>query len=637
MYKYYIKKSNNQLLIVLLCLLFILISTCKNDKPYNLLLISEPLTNRLDLKTTHDSGCYGYFKSHFTPALIDKESFSVQNLNSLKTSTNINWHIVKKKEPFFNFNKFFTDTSKNNSSDSIENKSEPPKEIKNKIVYLAEVIFNSENEIKFLSVGSDDGFTLWLNGDSVYSHHEGRSMFPNSDIVPIQMKKGDNVLLFKVDQSFGGWSLYYDFVTKDMFEKRFFSEVYSDILEACIIPDTSTQILIKQDPRRKLYKQYSYSLLWKTVENSPQNIQEISYHGNNLPQRISLPTNFPGLSILDIKIIKDGRKTVFREEVPVFFESKANTLAKELTKKNINDDPTAIARRNAVLDLFGLIRHDDKQNREFQVSTRTKSHALLDLYISQKKLFELDRSISGPRIFGYYSNIDKTIQIFRVYYPANLSNEQNQTRAHSIIFTIRPINIVMYDTLTKKPLKSNFLRSRDFCSHSQMMKWIERTTRNHIIVVASHGKGLENFLGKAVDEFPLILDCLKNYYDIDSKSVSIFAYSSGAEITLKLLEKINLEIANVGFIGAAINIRTDSLNTILSNIKHKYPNLRFIIRQGTDDNKEPIAEARQWTKMIKNELFDIDYDEIPYAGHDIGFDRYGDELMEQISDVRKNK
>lgn len=636
MFKKKITIINNFLLLVFINILFIISTSCRNGDIYNIQLISEPLINRLDSKTSHDFGCEGYYKSHFNPSLLDKKMFSIQNLNSLKTSTGINWYLVKKKEPFFNFNKFFTDTSQNINKDFIENKSELPKEINNKIVYLAEVISNPKDEIKFLSVGSDDGFTLWLNGDSIYSHHEGRSMFPNSDIIPINMKRGANVLLFKVDQSFGGWSLFYDFVTKDMFEKRFFSEIYSDILEACIIPDTSSQILIKQDPRRKLYKQYSYSLLWKTIENKPQKVQEIYYQGNNLPQGISLPNNFPGMAILDIKIIKDGEKTVFREEVPVFFESKANILANELTKKINNSDPIEIARRNAVLDLFGLLPEDENKNREFQVSTRTKAHALLDLYIIKMKLFELEKSLSGPRVFGYLSNIDQTKQIFRVYFPANLSKDQNKIKSNPIIFTIRPINIVMYDTLTKKPLKSNFLRSRDFCSHSQMMKWIERTTVNQVIVVASHGKGLENFLGKAIDEFPLILDCIKNYYKIDSNNISIFAYSSGAEITLKLLEKINLEISNIGFIGAKINIGSDSLNIILSNIKNKYPNLKFIIRQGTDDNKEPIIEARQWVKKIKDENFEIDYNEIPYAGHDIGFDRYGDELIEKVARNTKN-
>ncbi|MFZ2323374.1 MAG: hypothetical protein WAV89_06740 [Ignavibacteriaceae bacterium] len=609
-------------------LLFILITSisCTAEKPKRVIFISEPLTNRVDLKTSHDAGCLGFYKNFFSINTIKSENLINKDLNALIEQTGINWHLVDKNEPFFDFNKFFINLSLDSKQDTLIN-TRAPKEINNKIVYLAEVIENPKDEIKFLSIGSDDGFVLWLNGDSVYSHHEGRSMYPNSDIVPLKLKKGNNVLLFKVDQSFGGWSLYYNFITQDEFDNKFFSEIYSDILDACILPDTSTEILVKPDPRRKLYNQYSYNLIWKTIENSPKEFYKVSFRGNDLPSAITLPTGFKGAAILEISVLTENNKIVYQEDIPIFFESVANKLAVNLARTICYDNPIFTARKNAIVDMF--LVNNISEKREFNVSTRTKAHALLDLFESVS-FNNSNLSITGPRVFGYKSKFDNSVQVFRTYLPSSLGNRGNSNKSYPLIYTIRPINVVMYDTLTKKQLKSNFLRSRDFCSHSQMIKWLERVERNDVVVVSSHGQGLKNFLGNATEEFPNILSTLKEYYNIDTANVSIFAYSSGAELTLRLLKDINIDVKNIGFIGGAISIKSDSLKTLLKEIKIKFPALKFIIRQGLDDKKQPSDDTRRWVQLIKDTGFEVDYDEIPYAGHDIGFDRYGDELIEKI-------
>lgn len=617
-------KTDHKNILILFLILFI--SNCSPEKSLKVIFISELLTNRIDSKTSHDSGCLGFYKNFFSVNSIKSENLINKDLNTLIEQTGIKWHLVDKNEPFFDFNKFFINLFLASKQDTLIN-IKPPKEINNKIVYLAEVIENPKDEIKFLSIGSDDGFVLWLNGDSVYSHHEGRSMYPNSDIVPLKFKKGFNVLLFKVDQSFGGWSLYYNFITKDEFDDKFFSEIYSDILDACIIPDTATQILIKPDPRRKLYNQYSYNLIWKTIENSPKEFYKVSYQGNNLPSALTLPPGFKGSSVLEISVLTENNKIVYQEDIPIFFESVANKLAVNLVSTVCYDNPIYTARKNAVVDMF--IVNNTSEKREFNVSTRTKAHALLDLYESVS-FNNSNLPITGPRVFGYKSKFDNSVQVFRTYLPSSLGNLGDSSKAYPLIFTIRPINVIMYDTLTKKQLKSNFLRSRDFCSHSQMVKWLERVERNDVVVVSSHGQGLKNFLGDATEEFPNILSTLKEYYDIDTTNISIFAYSSGAELTLKLLKDINIDVKNIGFIGGAISIKSDSLKTLLKEIKIKFPELKFIIRQGLDDKKQPSEDTRRWVQLIKDAGFEVDYDEIPYAGHDIGFDRYGDELIEKI-------
>lgn len=69
---------------------------------------------------------------------------------------------------------------------------------------FARVDSDSEKEV-ILSVGSNDGIRVFLNGELVHSHYILRWLGKDSDYVPITLKKGSNRLLIKVDESGGDW------------------------------------------------------------------------------------------------------------------------------------------------------------------------------------------------------------------------------------------------------------------------------------------------------------------------------------------------------------------------------------------------------------------------------------------------
>jgi alpha-galactosidase len=56
-----------------------------------------------------------------------------------------------------------------------------------------------------LSIGSDDGVQVWLNGKMVHKHETGRPFVPGSDKVPVHLKAGINRLVLKIDNYVGGW------------------------------------------------------------------------------------------------------------------------------------------------------------------------------------------------------------------------------------------------------------------------------------------------------------------------------------------------------------------------------------------------------------------------------------------------
>ena len=60
-----------------------------------------------------------------------------------------------------------------------------------------------------LSLGSDDSFRIWLNGQLVADKKISRGVAPDQDKVTLNLKPGENQLLFKIANGSGGYGFYF--------------------------------------------------------------------------------------------------------------------------------------------------------------------------------------------------------------------------------------------------------------------------------------------------------------------------------------------------------------------------------------------------------------------------------------------
>lgn len=60
-----------------------------------------------------------------------------------------------------------------------------------------------------IGIGSNDGARLWINGKLVFDRKISRRAEPNQDVLIVDLKKGTNDILMKVDQTGGGWGFYF--------------------------------------------------------------------------------------------------------------------------------------------------------------------------------------------------------------------------------------------------------------------------------------------------------------------------------------------------------------------------------------------------------------------------------------------
>ncbi len=86
---------------------------------------------------------------------------------------------------------------------------------KDAIVYAQAQVESQRDADVLLLFGSDDAAAVWVNGKEVHREHLHRPAQPGSDLMIVNLVKGRNDILVKVDQEGGDWGLYLQLVDKD--------------------------------------------------------------------------------------------------------------------------------------------------------------------------------------------------------------------------------------------------------------------------------------------------------------------------------------------------------------------------------------------------------------------------------------
>jgi hypothetical protein len=80
----------------------------------------------------------------------------------------------------------------------------------NAAAYIKTGVWAEERTDAVLSLGSDDGVKVWLNGALVHANKIHRGSAPGQDRVPVTLKPGRNEFLLKVCNDDGGWGFHFD-------------------------------------------------------------------------------------------------------------------------------------------------------------------------------------------------------------------------------------------------------------------------------------------------------------------------------------------------------------------------------------------------------------------------------------------
>lgn len=595
------KKNYNKIKIFAILLLALNFASCRDEgnnqdeENIKIIFISEAIENRKDgwmENSLHDKNCIGFLKTHFNPKFI--EAGYINNSDSsgrirLEQLTNLKWNVIQTKNKMIDFNKYFNhDTTELNP------------EIKNKAVYVLESYPSDKDQEGYLSIGSDDGFSLWVNGDSLLTVHKGRSLTADEDIIPIRLKKGDNIFMYKIEQGYGAWKLYRRLLNRtkylELLKSSAEEKMYYDLPESCIIADNSNFITLKKNSNTKYDSLNTIEIRWKNLDSIISFYKIPAY---KLSDTINLPVSFDGFALFEI-VVKDKKGFVAANDlVPIYSESKANGLVnKYCSIKEIPNDPYYIAKINAIKKMFIGEKKASETGLEF--SSRLKAQALFDLYSYIFLKNQAHINFMGPKTFGYFSDLSKSVEPYKVFIPPSI----NKSSKIKVCFFIRYIIKDSLDFWDTQLMSSHF-----FTTHR-----ISLSSHHNTIFVIPYGGGNKNFRENYHEEINIIWKELCRIFPVDTSGISILSLSNGSKITYELLSKLNIPVSYLGHISPVMDIDQDKIIQIYENIKIKYPDLKMFIRHGLDDTDVPIEHARRFKEIVKA-YFPLDYKEVEGSTH----------------------
>ncbi len=136
----------------------------------------------------HDRRCNGYFTDYLTAigGEAGADPHYGQSFREAESSQQYVWERVMSDDDLISFEKILK-----------------PNDL---VVGYAFCHVTSDSETQaILSVGSNDGIRVFLNGVLVHDHHISRWLGKDTDYIPITLKAGVNRLLIKVDEGSGDW------------------------------------------------------------------------------------------------------------------------------------------------------------------------------------------------------------------------------------------------------------------------------------------------------------------------------------------------------------------------------------------------------------------------------------------------
>ena len=92
-----------------------------------------------------------------------------------------------------------------NSPDSIINLDKAVSTDDMVLAYAYTEIQSDEDKIWLISLGTNDGGKLWVNGTNVWDYMEPRGLIADDDLIPVALKKGNNTLLLKIEERGNNW------------------------------------------------------------------------------------------------------------------------------------------------------------------------------------------------------------------------------------------------------------------------------------------------------------------------------------------------------------------------------------------------------------------------------------------------
>ena len=543
--------------------------------------LSEALINKANPDPAfyrHDSTCTGFHRRHFDPALPGISSGPLTP-KTLKAATGLGWTPLTGTANKIDF------------TQHVEN-------AQNRLIYLLEERWIEKPGRQLLSTGSDDGLAVWVNGEPVGRHHAGRALEAGSDWYPVNLKRGYNTFLFKVDQGHGSWGLTRRLRSHEEFEEyvtRHVSQIYRDLPASAIIPDSARRLALKSDSRRRADSLHRIAWRWLPEQGQEQKGGSTDgWQEQNAWQTgasIGLPEWFQS-GRLHYRIMGPTDSTLYEEIVPIYRQTAAQRQWQHL--QNADRTPPA--------DVSGRVRLEAARTlmeaEEGVYSTRMQARVLWEAAHPGEA--------GGPHELYGVEGPGGNVRPFRLFAPVS------PAPAHSY-----PLVFVLHAEFDENV--DSFWETYAGGSHARTARWRALAEEYNLVLALPFLKGTGQGIRRAADYLPRIEQNIRSKLTVPPANVAALAWSKSALSLFELMETRTFEnLDHIGLISPWLADNPLERRRIITRLTGIYPEMKVFIRHGLDDTDVPVYLPRRWRKSMEGlseDSWNIDYREVPGATH----------------------
>ncbi len=437
------------------------------------------------------------------------------------------------------------------------------------------ILFKDNYEAKsgtyLFRIGSDDGFRLFINNKLDGQNLNKRGLHPDTDWIVAKLISGVNELIFQVDQYNGSWGLHYNIepLEEEKLNKlilKYIPEIYSDLPEACILPDSSNFLTLKMDSRIKHDQFNTLRFRWQDIISN-SNSDWTNYTANTFPTSIELPENFDGFKVFDYELINKEGEILYKESVPIF--SNTMMVKKAMGFKSILEgdlDKEAYLENLALQypDLFG-------RENELEYSTRHKAEFLLDLMLLENEGLSFN---GGPRIELFNG------KLFRAYTP---------------YINSKPKDLIIGFHVELEDSVNQYFKTYAGKSHAKMVEWngYVQAFGNTLIMPFIKPSDLDLGISGFGNNYLSSIDLEKH------KKIKAISWSKGVPILLNEFSSQSYLFDEAHLVSSWLMVSEQEAFRTANLIRSENPKIEFVFWHGSADIDVPYSYVEDWSKKFR--------------------------------------
>ena len=475
----------------------------------------------------------------------------------------------------------------------------PPPPGQARSVYVLETVRAETAHDSLLSIASNGGTVVWLNGELLgASRSADRPARAHQDVYTAALRQGTNLLLYRVLDNGADAQLHREWHPQaslpDLLAASIDLGAYATLVRAPLLPDSATRIQL-WPPQVRLRDGPVVHFRWRTLLGD--SLGDGGRYAGLYPETLPLPAGFQGLAVLRTEVMDAAGRRLFLEECPVFADSTAQRLARTLATDTAAADPVRAARVDAVRGLFNL----GPAPRGADPGGWLKAQVLASLYRHVRQPAAFQR-YAGPQVWGYRAADGSVQPYWLTVPPAAVEPGDPPADPPGLVFSVT--HHIDPDFWAGRGRMSGFLVSLATMGSSY-----------GTFGAMPHLRGLHDFDTVAVKELPAITGQVASVFAIDTAAVGMLAWSSHAREALQMAHDPGVPIAWLGLAVPSLYSDPRDLARALDSLSRLRPRLHWLVWQASEDTVVLQERTEHWVGQVRRKGFDVRYRLVPHSTH----------------------